>query len=294
MTARNSLAAAVAVCALAAPATAAAQDPDLAQMTLGRADLPAGTSVQSEGQLTLDDGTPLYFRDFKLARRSGFARLDASVVLAKNAGDATQLLDATRSLLRDRPTARLLARATAAELGVNARRVQVGKPRPLHVGDGGFTVNIRANRKVAIAVGIFRLDRALAEIDARGARGKSKLLKRTRAVLRVSAERARHGLSPVSLTPPTIAGGTTVGALLQSTPGTWGAATKPTSFRYVWQRCDAAGTCAAISGATQPSYTVAAGDVGFTLRVVVTAANAVGQTTAVSAPTAPIPSTTGG
>jgi hypothetical protein len=141
---------------------------------------------------------------------------------------------------------------------------------------------------------VFQLERALAEVDARGARGKSRLLKLTRAVLRASGDRIRHGLSPVSVTPPTIAGSPTVGALLQSTPGTWGAATKPASFRYAWQRCDAAGTCAAISGATQPSYTVAASDVGFTLRVVVTAANAVGQTTAVSAPTAPIPSPTGG
>ena len=99
----------------------------------------------------------------------------------------------------------------------------------------------------------------------------------------------------MSVTPPTIAGSPAVGALLQCTPGTWGAATKPTSFRYAWQRCNAAGTCVPISGATRPSYTVAAGDVGFTLRVAVTAANAVGQTTAVSAPTAPIPRpTTGG
>jgi hypothetical protein len=172
------------------------------------------------------------------------------------------------------------------------RRVQVGKLRRLRVGDGGFTAGIRVNRKVAIVVGLFRLDRAIAEIDARGARGKSGLLDRTRALLRTNADRIRAGLSPLSVSPPTIAGAPRSAPC--STPGTWGAATKPTSFRYAWQRCNTAGTCVPISGATQPSYTVAAGDVGFTLRVVVIAANAVGQTLAASAPTAPVPSPTGG
>jgi hypothetical protein len=294
MSARTSVAAAVTACALIAPATAAATGPDLAQMTLGRTDLPAGTSVEAEGMVKLDRATSMYYRDFKLARRSGFARLEASVVLARTADDAALLLDVTRSLMRDGASARELARATAAELGVDARRVRVSKPRRLGVGDGGFIVKIHVNRTIAIDVGLFQLDRTVAEVDARGARGKTGLLRRTRTLLRVQRDLIRHGLSPVSLTPPTIAGTPAVGALLQSTPGTWGAATKPTSFRYAWQRCNVAGTCVPISGATQPSYTVAAGDVGFTLRVVVTAANAVGQTTAVSAPTAPVPSATGG
>jgi hypothetical protein len=86
------------------------------------------------------------------------------------------------------------------------RRVQVGKLRRLRVGDGGFTAGIRVNRKVAIVVGLFRLDRAIAEIDARGARGKSGLLDRTRALLRTNADRIRAGLSPLSVSPPTIAG----------------------------------------------------------------------------------------
>jgi hypothetical protein len=294
MSTRTSLVAAVAVTALALPATATAKGPDLSQLTIGRSDLPAGTSVQAEGSGTLEPGVPAYYRNFKLARRSGFARLNTSVALFNDPNGAAELIDTTRAAMRDKATKRLLARLVASELGLTPRRVQVGKPRRLRVGNGGFTASIRVNRKVAIVVGIFRLDRAVAEIDARGARGKAGLLNRTRAVLRVSGDRLQHGLSPVSLTPPTIAGSPAIGAVLQSAPGTWSAATKPTSFRYAWQRCGAAGTCAAIPGAQQPSYTVAAGDVGFTLRVVVTAANAVGQTIAASAPTAPIPSPTGG
>jgi hypothetical protein len=294
MSARTSLVAAVAVSALALPGTAAAKGPDLSQLTISRADLPAGTSVLAEGSDNLLPHVPAYYRAFKLKRASGFARLNASVGLFKKPGGAQNLLDATRDGLRDGPTKRLLSSLVAAELGVDARRIRVAKPRRLSVGDGGFTVNIRANRKVAIVVGIFRVDRALAEIDARGARGKADLLSRTRAILQVSEDRIRHGLSPLSITPPAIAGSPAVGALLQSTPGTWDAATKPTSFRYGWQRCDAAGTCAAIPGATQPSYAVAADDVGFTLRVVVIAGNAVGQTFAASAPTAPVPGPTGG
>jgi hypothetical protein len=74
---------------------------------------------------------------------------------------------------------------------------------------------------------------------------------------------------------------------LSASTGSWTGA--PTGFAYQWERCDSAGAnCAAIAGASGPTYVVTAADVGFRLRVVVTATNAGGAGTSASAPTAPV------
>lgn len=89
---------------------------------------------------------------------------------------------------------------------------------------------------------------------------------------------------PVNTVPPAIAGTAQVGQTLTASPGTWTGA--PTSFAYQWQRCDAAGAnCVDIPGATAATYVVTAADVGFTLRVRVTASNAAGSAAATSPPT---------
>ena len=59
------------------------------------------------------------------------------------------------------------------------------------------------------------------------------------------------------------------------------------SFTYQWQQCDSAGAnCTSIADATSRSYGVRTVDVGKTIRVLVTAKNAVDSTTAPSAATA--------
>lgn len=86
------------------------------------------------------------------------------------------------------------------------------------------------------------------------------------------------GAQPENTSLPTIAGGSDVaqGETLTATTGTW-RGTTPISYTYAWQRCDASGAaCVAIAGATSSSYTVAAADVGKTLRVIVTASNGYG------------------
>ena len=85
---------------------------------------------------------------------------------------------------------------------------------------------------------------------------------------------------------PTITGASTArdGQTLTATNGTW--SNSPTSFKYQWQRCSAAGSdCNGIVSATGQSYTPAAADVDQRLRVVVTAVNADGQSSATSAAT---------
>jgi IPT/TIG domain len=87
--------------------------------------------------------------------------------------------------------------------------------------------------------------------------------------------------APVDSTPPTIAGDAEQGQTLTVVPGGWSGA--PTSIREQWARCNASGSgCSPIAGATGSSYTLGAADLGATIRVQETAANASGE----GAPTA--------
>jgi hypothetical protein len=71
---------------------------------------------------------------------------------------------------------------------------------------------------------------------------------------------------------------------LAALPGTW-AGTTPISIGYQWRRCDPQGaTCSDILGATGSVYTPTSADVGFTIRVLVTASNVAGNQLVVQAP----------
>jgi hypothetical protein len=92
---------------------------------------------------------------------------------------------------------------------------------------------------------------------------------------------------------PTISGEARVGQELTAGEGTWTG--NPTSFTYQWQRCDVDSfTCANVVGATGKSYGVRLADLGFRLRVEVTAhkdertGTALSAATAVVVPTTPI------
>jgi hypothetical protein len=92
---------------------------------------------------------------------------------------------------------------------------------------------------------------------------------------------------------PTIIGAARVGQELTASEGTWTG--NPTSFTYQWQRCDVDSfTCADVVGATGKTYGVRLADLGFRLRVEVTAhkdertGTAVSAATAVVVPTTPI------
>jgi hypothetical protein len=91
------------------------------------------------------------------------------------------------------------------------------------------------------------------------------------------------GQAPRNTARPTISGDPRVGETLTANDGTW--TNNPTSFAYQWQRCDVdAIVCGNVPGATGKTYGVRAADVGFRVRVQVTARNASGAATANSAP----------
>jgi hypothetical protein len=92
---------------------------------------------------------------------------------------------------------------------------------------------------------------------------------------RIVAGRARAGLIPINSAPPTIAGTAQQTQTLTAGDGAW--TNSPASYAIQWQRCDNSGAnCVAIAGATGQSYVVAPADIGTTLRVSVTASNALG------------------
>jgi hypothetical protein len=80
---------------------------------------------------------------------------------------------------------------------------------------------------------------------------------------------------------PTVPGDAQAGQTLTAGNGSWSGA--PTSFAYQWQRCDADGrNCSDLPGATDRTYTARLADLGFRLRVQVTAKNENGSSTSSS------------
>jgi hypothetical protein len=93
---------------------------------------------------------------------------------------------------------------------------------------------------------------------------------------------ATSSAAPKNTAPPTISGTPKVGQTLTADPGSWSG--NPTSFAYQWQRCDAdVAACSNLVGATGKTYGLPTADLGYRLRVVVTAHNAKGSATATSA-----------
>lgn len=123
-------------------------------------------------------------------------------------------------------------------------------------------------------------------VTATNADGSSSAESAPTAVVLASASPA----APKNTTAPTISGSAKVGQELTASAGSWSG--KPT-FAYQWQRCDLDGAvCTAVVGATGTTYGVRIADLGFRLRVAVTAKNAKGSATAPSALTVVVAPTT--
>ncbi len=89
-----------------------------------------------------------------------------------------------------------------------------------------------------------------------------------------------HGI-PVNNVLPSVSGNLYQGQQLTAVNGSW--SESPSGYTYQWRRCDSGGSnCVDRAGQTSSTYTLVAGDVGQTIRVVVTATNDVGSMSATS------------
>jgi len=97
--------------------------------------------------------------------------------------------------------------------------------------------------------------------------------------------------SPSVVTAPAVAGTTAIGRQLTADTGSF-SGDAPIKTSFVWQRCDATGAaCHTIVGAKKVVYFPTQADVGYTLRVNVTAVNAYGTMVVQSPPTDAIAAT---
>jgi hypothetical protein len=97
---------------------------------------------------------------------------------------------------------------------------------------------------------------------------------------------ATSSSAPKNTDRPIISGTPRVGQTLTTGDGSWSG--NPTSFAYQWQHCDADNivACSNVVGATGKTYVLHLADLGYRMRVAVTARNAKGSATANSATTA--------
>lgn len=86
---------------------------------------------------------------------------------------------------------------------------------------------------------------------------------------------------PANSTLPVISGNLRPGQVVSATNGTW--SNSPTSYSYQWSRASTSnGTYSSIAGADTSTYTVVAGDLGWYLKITVTATNKGGSVAATS------------
>jgi hypothetical protein len=93
--------------------------------------------------------------------------------------------------------------------------------------------------------------------------------------------------APHNTASPTVSGSPTVVRSMTATSGTW-TGTAPIRFSFRWRLCSAAGGDCADTTRTSRIYKPSAGDLGRTLRVLVTAKNGSASASALSGPTAAV------
>ncbi len=100
--------------------------------------------------------------------------------------------------------------------------------------------------------------------------------------VRVVEPAAGEPAKPLSRVGAVISGAAQEAQTLTAATGVWEGASS-LSYGYQWEHCSSlGGSCANISGATSSTYLLGPGDVGYTMRAVITATNASGSATSIS------------
>jgi len=265
--------------------------PDLARMGLQKADFPGSRVTRQEYVKPDDPFVASYEREFAvLSARLGAKRLlglESDVGLARSVADARLFMAAIPLGIALLDPQDLVA--AGAPGGFRPTYVRLGKPVRVRAGDQALEVAIRIGTKVGeirLLLEFVRVDRVIDSLFVAGLPRGALGISEATTVGRLVATHNREGLVPANTAAPAVTGTPQVGQTLVASPGTW--TNKPTTFGYSWQRCDASGANCVATGTTGRQYPVAAADSGSTLRVAVTATNAIGSGHAFSAPTVPV------
>ena len=284
----------------AAAATAAVPPgtPNLALIAIPPADVH-GARVLHQGYFNDPDLVAGYDREFKEGAAIGHSRalsLENELDVLEDATDAHGLYVTVKSVFgssggRAQLTKSILAQFNKDVKGKGAAKVTYGKIRSLGVGNETFvqpiTITLLKVIRFSFVISVTREDRLLSWVTVLGQPGAKVAIEDVARLQRLVAGRIVTALTPANTALPTVTGTATQGQVLAGADGTW--TNTPTGYTRTWMKCDAAGAnCVAITGATASTYTVAATDVGATLRFSVTATTASGTSTipAVSAQTA--------
>jgi hypothetical protein len=257
------------------------------RLTLQAADLPAAR-LASQGPVHERGYVAAYQRTFSYATpsgSSGFRFVQSEALLAGTAARAASALDRLRATLSSKAGRAAYAAAIARALAVKLAVVRVSPPRTPRVGDHAVELPLSVvvgGRRVYESILYMQLDRVVSVVVSSSVRSTSPV--ETRAFAAMVAGHIDAALKPRSLAPPSAIGDASVGSVLTGTSGDWSG---DATFTFRWQRCDQAGmSCTDVDGATAQTYAVSDADVGFSLRVTVTAANRFGAATVPSGATA--------
>lgn len=264
--------------------------PSAEAMVIAAADVPGATVTSQKATRGSSLIAGEYERALRFAKPYGSSKYEVFVNLAILAR-AADIAMATYTVAAHAYTSaqgrkELIALFAGTAKGVTISRVAT---RPIALGGQGLELTFVAHQmpgSVNVSIVLFRLDRVVEIASAEGA-GPVGRQADLLALGKLITARARSALMPGVVAPPAITGTDQQGQLLAASTGTW--TNPPTAYAYQWQRCDAAGgSCLDVPGATTATYALTPADVGDTLRVDVTATDAVGSGTAVSAVTAPV------
>ena len=268
--------------------------PDPKQMVLRTSDLGRGARVTSQRYYKDADFPSVisYAREFESGAVGPleFLGVDSEAEIGTSAQSTASYLNNIRRLFGSKQGRALLKEgfSEAFPTGGLVSNLQVSRPRNLGLGPGSFDLLIAVKvlgLRAELHIAAFRVERVLGALVVVGTPGIRVPLSVMTRLAKVMAGRMSVELGPKNTVAPTISGTPQVGQTLTATPGTW-TGTPPT-FTYRWQRCDPTGAnCADIPTATGQSYVLTDSDVGSTIRVVVSAQNAVGTAPATSSPTA--------
>jgi hypothetical protein len=283
------IAAAAVAAFLAVIAAAVAATPSAATMTLQAGDI-AGAKTTHSGSVDEKGYLTAYDRELVLTRPFGAGKIafvENEVAVAQSATQPSKDLAETKKELRSKAGRASLVAEVAKTFKVKKTSVAVGALRGVPGFDDSvelpISVKTKQGNRVYWNTALLRLDRVLVlliEVGTRPiARGD------TANLGTFVGGHIKTALTPVNVSLPTIAGTPQQGQTLTAAPGTW--SVDDVTIAYQWQHCDAAGAnCTDVTGATQSTYAVTAADVGFTIRVNVTATDRFGAPVASSAPTA--------